>query len=54
MNEEITKMGKKETEEEIIEIQNYLLKLIIEVKNVRALKFVSKYLEAVEYQKTDY
>ncbi len=48
------KMGKNEIEEEITEIQDYLLKLIVKIKNIRALKFVAKYLEAVEYQKTDY
>lgn len=54
MMEKIIKTGKNETEEEIAEIQDYLLKLIVKVKNIRALKFVTKYLEAIEYQKTDY
>lgn len=54
MMEKIIKTGENETKEEIDEIQDYLLKLIVKVKNTRALKFVTKYLEAVEYQKTDY
>lgn len=54
MMEKIIQTGKNETEEEIAEIQDYLLKLIVKVKNIRALKFVTKYLEAIEYQKTDY
>lgn len=54
MNEKKVKMGKNETDEEITEIQDYLFKLIVKIKNIRALKFVAKYLEAVEYQKTDY
>ena len=54
MDDKKLKMGKNEIEEEITEIQDYLLKLIVKIKNIRALKFVTKYLEAVEYQKTDY
>lgn len=53
MNEKREKMGNNEIKE-ITEIQDYLLKLIVKIKNIRALKFVAKYLEAVEYQKTDY
>lgn len=54
MDDKKLKMGKNEIKEEITEIQDYLLKLIVKIKNIRALKFVAKYLEAVEYQKTDY
>lgn len=54
MDDKKLKMGKNETDEEITEIQDYLLKLIVKIKNIKALKFVAKYLEAVEYQKTDY
>lgn len=52
MNE--TLENDNQAKEEIVEIQDYLLKLIMKIKNIKALKFVAKYLEAVEYQKTDY
>ncbi|WP_285815783.1 hypothetical protein [Thomasclavelia cocleata] len=54
MSEKKVKMGNIEKEKEITEIQDYLLKLIVKIKNIKALKFVAKYLEAVEYKKTDY